>query len=105
MKSFVSLIIVYFLLLLASAVFAQESIKGIVKDDVGDPVPGATVLIKGSSNYTVTDTKGEFVIASDHLMDNKKGWEGNFQTGSQKVTYFYRKQIAWQHCRNVITML
>jgi TonB-linked SusC/RagA family outer membrane protein len=64
MKSFISLIIVYFLLLLASAVFAQENIKGIVKDDVGEPVPGATVLIKGSSHYTVTDAKGEFVIAS-----------------------------------------
>ena len=43
---------------------AQESINGIIKDDTGNPVPGATVLIKGTSNFTLTDDKGQFVIAS-----------------------------------------
>ena len=47
---------------LVSIAFGQEKIKGIVKDDTGVPVPGATVIIKGTSNYAVTDEKGEFVI-------------------------------------------
>jgi TonB-dependent starch-binding outer membrane protein SusC len=47
-----------------SIAFAQEQIKGIVKDDAGLPVPGATVVIKGTSNYTVTDLNGEFNLAA-----------------------------------------
>jgi TonB-dependent starch-binding outer membrane protein SusC len=49
---------------LVSIAFGQQNIKGIVKDDTGVPVPGATVVIKGTSNYTVTDIKGEFVLTS-----------------------------------------
>lgn len=62
MKTRLQIFVLLLLTFISAA--AQENIKGIVKDDVGVPVPGATVLIKGSSNYTVTDTKGEFVIAS-----------------------------------------
>lgn len=43
---------------------AQNEIKGLVRDDTGSPVPGATVLIRGTSNYTITDANGEFVLAS-----------------------------------------
>src|SRR5688572_33279313 len=49
---------------LVSIALGQQNIKGIVKDDTGVPVPGATVVIKGTSNYTVTDVNGEFVLAS-----------------------------------------
>jgi TonB-dependent starch-binding outer membrane protein SusC len=44
--------------------FAQDPIKGVVKDDTGSPVPGATVVIKGTSNFAVTNNDGEFVLAS-----------------------------------------
>jgi TonB-dependent starch-binding outer membrane protein SusC len=46
------------------SVFAQEHLKGIVKDDSGTPVPGATVNIKGTSNAAVTDVSGQFVLTS-----------------------------------------
>lgn len=49
---------------LVSIAFAQHKIKGVVKDDAGVPVPGATVVIKGTSTYTVTDANGEFSLAS-----------------------------------------
>jgi TonB-dependent starch-binding outer membrane protein SusC len=51
---------------LVSIAFAQEEIKGIVKDDEGVPAPGATVVIKGTSNYTVTDLNGEFNLVSSN---------------------------------------
>jgi hypothetical protein len=41
-----------------------NTIEGIVTDDTGDPLPGATVKIKGTSTGTVTDGKGKFMLHS-----------------------------------------
>lgn len=38
------------------------SVSGIVKDENGDPLPGATVVEKGTTNGTVTGTNGRFTI-------------------------------------------
>jgi TonB-dependent starch-binding outer membrane protein SusC len=62
MKIFISILALS--VSLVSIAFGQQNIKGIVKDDTGVPVPGATVVIKGTSNYTVTNVNGEFVLAS-----------------------------------------
>ncbi len=52
------------LLLLSSQAFAQDtSVSGTVKDtDSGDPIPGVNVVVKGSSNGTVTDVDGNYTI-------------------------------------------
>ena len=42
--------------------FAQETVTGIIKDENGDPIPGATILVKGTSSYAVTDVEGNFSI-------------------------------------------
>ena len=42
--------------------FAQENVTGIIKDENGDPIPGATILVKGTKSYTVTDVEGNFSI-------------------------------------------
>jgi TonB-dependent starch-binding outer membrane protein SusC len=47
---------------LVSIAFGQQQIKGTVKDDAGLPVPGATVVVKGTSNYTITDAEGQFAL-------------------------------------------
>lgn len=44
--------------------FSQTRVTGSVVDDKGDPAIGATILIKGSSNGTVTDNKGNFSITA-----------------------------------------
>ena len=36
----------------------QKSISGTVTDNTGRPVPGVTVLVKGTTNGTVTDKMG-----------------------------------------------
>lgn len=40
----------------------QETISGTVFDESGSPLPGATVLEKGSTNGTTTDFDGKFTI-------------------------------------------
>lgn len=45
------------------AVLAQEIIKGEVKDEAGLPLPGATVLIKGTNAYALSDANGLFNIS------------------------------------------
>lgn len=49
------------------SLFAQEGrvISGIVKDDKGNPVAGATVLVKGSPATAVTDENGRYSITTD----------------------------------------
>ncbi|SHE54036.1 TonB-linked outer membrane protein, SusC/RagA family [Mariniphaga anaerophila] len=40
----------------------QNSISGKVTDEAGDPLPGVTVLIKGTTNGTVTNVDGEYSL-------------------------------------------
>ena len=46
----------------AVGAFAQNKITGTVVDAQGEPVIGASVMIKGTSNGTVTDFDGKFTI-------------------------------------------
>ena len=38
-------------------------IKGVVKDEKGEPIIGATIIEKGTSNGTITDTDGNFSLS------------------------------------------
>lgn len=50
-------------LLLSVDAFAQQiAIKGIVKDTTGEPVIGANVVVKGTTNGTITDFDGVFQL-------------------------------------------
>ena len=52
-----------FLFLLAfSLSFAQTTVKGSVTDDSGQPLPGANVVVVGTSQGAVTDFEGTFSI-------------------------------------------
>lgn len=43
--------------------FAQQlTVKGIVKDETGEPIIGASVLEKGTTNGTITDFDGNFTL-------------------------------------------
>lgn len=45
-----------------SFVLAQVLVKGTVKDNLGEGVPGASVQVKGTSQGTITDLDGKFSI-------------------------------------------
>lgn len=50
-------------MLLSVQVFAQEiAIKGSVKDQLGESVIGANVIVKGTTNGTITDFDGNFAL-------------------------------------------
>ena len=48
----------------ANIAFAQELVSGIVTSTSGEPLPGASVIEKGTSNGTVTDFNGNYKISA-----------------------------------------
>ena len=50
------------LLLTATLLYAQSEIRGTVVDPTGETVIGATIMEQGTSNGTVTDLDGNFVL-------------------------------------------
>lgn len=53
-------------LFLTVTVFAQQTtVRGIVKEQSGDPIIGANVIVQGSSNGTITDMSGKFSLVVD----------------------------------------
>jgi hypothetical protein len=73
-------------MLLSINAFAEQ-VKGVVVDEAGQPVTGAFVLQKGTSNGTVTDVDGQFNldVPSDAVLEvsclgyvaqaKKLGWD------------------------------
>lgn len=65
-------------LFLSTGVFAQQiSVKGIVKDQMGEPIIGANVLVKGKTVGVITDINGNFNLsatASDVLVISYIGY-------------------------------
>lgn len=47
------------------AAFAQSAISGVVNDEEGLPVPGVSVVEKGTTNGTITDIDGKFTLSAD----------------------------------------
>ena len=52
-------------LLVSTFLYAQSEISGNVVDQTGEPIIGATVMEKGTSNGTVTDFEGNFKLKVD----------------------------------------
>ncbi|MEO6284619.1 MAG: TonB-dependent receptor [Dyadobacter sp.] len=62
---------IYYLIILSGSLLfgadyarAQDVISGVVKDESGQTLPGATVVEKGSARYALTDVDGKFSIAA-----------------------------------------
>ena len=52
-------------LFLSAGAYAQQiSVRGIVKGQMGEPVIGANVLVKGTSNGVITDIDGKFALSA-----------------------------------------
>ena len=50
-------------LFLSAGAYAQQiSVKGTVKDQNGEPVIGANVLVEGTTNGVITDVDGKFAL-------------------------------------------
>ena len=55
-----------FLCLCCTVAFAQ-SVKGVVKDETGEPVIGVNIVEKGTTNGTITDMDGKYTITVKDL--------------------------------------
>lgn len=51
-----------FLLLFCGLTFSQTTISGSVVDDTNQPIPGANIIVVGTSTGTVTDFDGKFTL-------------------------------------------
>jgi len=61
-KRNIQFLMLFLFSLFTGSILAQQIVTGVVSDDLGDVLPGVTVLEKGTSNGTVTDFDGKFVI-------------------------------------------
>ena len=53
-----------FFILLINIALAQRNVVGVVKDKEDSPIVGATVIVKGSKIYAITDVNGQFSFES-----------------------------------------
>ncbi len=54
--------LLFLCLVTAAGAFAQEAIKGKVKDEQGQALPGVSVVVKGTTTGSVTDNDGAFLV-------------------------------------------
>ena len=78
------------LLLLTNIAIAQSTITGNVTDDLGVPLPGATILEVGTSNGTTTDFDGNYSITVQEGASISASFVG-YETSD-----LLRSNIPWQ---------
>ncbi|CAM1341715.1 TonB-dependent receptor [Tenacibaculum amylolyticum] len=61
MKNFKNLLLVA-VFFISATVLAQTRISGTILDETGEPLPGASVVVKGTANGTSTDFDGKFML-------------------------------------------
>ena len=64
-KTLKKLILICFAVVAGFSAMAQNQVKGVVTDEAGEPLPGVTVVIAGTSNGTVTGFDGNYAIQVD----------------------------------------
>ncbi|WP_272150503.1 TonB-dependent receptor [Tenacibaculum aiptasiae] len=61
MRKFKNVLLVA-LFFVTATVLGQTKLTGIVVDEMGEPLPGASVVVKGTTNGTATDFEGQFML-------------------------------------------
>src|SRR5690606_31846201 len=61
----VMLLLLMFVGMSFGAAHVQTTIRGVVKDEQGEPLGGVTVSVKDSETSTVTSSTGEYIISSN----------------------------------------
>ncbi|MGB5553923.1 MAG: SusC/RagA family TonB-linked outer membrane protein, partial [Flavobacteriaceae bacterium] len=55
-------ILVFLLSMMATAMYSQQEVTGVVSSDTGELLPGVSVLVKGTTNGVTTDFDGNYQI-------------------------------------------
>lgn len=90
LKHLLTIVLTLLMMLGSFGAFAQAIIvSGVVMDDAGEPLPGASVVIKGTSIYVMTDANGKYAIdvpnSNDFLVFSFIGYQ-TFETQVGKRT-------------------
>ena len=80
-------ILPYLLLLFCAISYAQTTISGSVVDDNNQPIPGANIIILGTSTGTVTDFDGNFTLTyNQNPPFSAQASSVGFETATEEVT-------------------
>lgn len=63
MRSIISTLVFTFSVLFTISGFAQQSVRGIVTDEAGEPLIGVSILLEGTSTGTVSDLDGSYQLS------------------------------------------
>lgn len=80
--------LLFFIVLIINCVSAQNYLTGIVKNPNGEPLVGANVFVKGTTQSTLTGINGEFRIVADTnavLLITYKGYK-DFEVKANRLT-------------------
>lgn len=69
-RPFSSLFSPLFLGLLSSAAFGQTTLRGSVSDDQNQPLPGVSIILKGTTIGTLSDAKGIFNLSTTRALNS-----------------------------------
>ena len=93
-------VIVFFLFAVASPIFAQTKVSGIVVDKSKQPIPFANVVFKHTSTGTVTNEDGRFYIESPNtyqtLVISSVGFSEREITLAKSVNYNFTIELSEQ---------
>jgi iron complex outermembrane receptor protein len=66
MKKITKFLFVTVLILFSMVAFSQSTIKGIIIDaEMNSPLPGANIVVKGTTNGVITDFEGSFTLTAE----------------------------------------
>ncbi|MFV0505921.1 MAG: SusC/RagA family TonB-linked outer membrane protein [Bacteroidales bacterium] len=88
MSKFTLIFCLCFMLLLSS-IYAQKIVTGVVTDAGGEPLPGVTVMVKGTTKGAITDVDGSYGISvktTDKLIFSFLGMESQTVDVADKLT-------------------
>ncbi|HKO77712.1 MAG TPA: carboxypeptidase-like regulatory domain-containing protein, partial [Flavobacterium sp.] len=101
--------LVLLVVLVAQLTFAQErSVSGVVSDNAGLPLPGVSVLVKGTKNGTQSDFDGKYTIKaapSDVLVFSYVGMKSSEKSASSTTVNIKLASDATQLESVVVTAM
>ena len=94
--------------LTVAVAFQEKVITGTVRDELGHPIPGVTLVIKGSTNGTVTDPGGTFKLRvtgnNPMLLVSFIGYETQELSVEGKTTVDIQLRPASQSLQDVVVV-
>ena len=83
MKTILSILMLFS----CSLIYAQTTVTGSVVDDSGQPIPGANIIVTGTTTGTITDFDGNFSLTVDQpLPFNLAASSVGFESAEMQVT-------------------